>query len=115
MNRMRTYRRAASLLVLPLVLAAGVLGLARGFRTPTVPSLGKSEVIWSLPDPTRADWGVQPAFGDVVGDERPDLLVGDLQGQLRIYRNVGEGSNHVFATAPTPFHEICDDGRIPTG
>ena len=112
---MMNLRRVASMLVLPITLAVGAAVLARVNREATVPGLGKPAVVWTLLAPTKADWGVQPAFGDMVGDKRPDLLVGDLNGGLRVYRNVGEGRDHTFATAPTWFHEICDDGRIPTG
>jgi hypothetical protein len=31
-----------------------------------------------------------PLFADVLGDERPDLVVGDLRGRLVVYENVGE-------------------------
>ena len=35
------------------------------------------------------DYAAFPALGDVDGDGRPDLLLGDPRGFLKVYRNVG--------------------------
>ena len=55
-----------------------------------------------------------PALGDLDGDGRPDLLLGDPRGFLKVYRNVG-GPGRLRLTAPVRFGEFCDDERIPTG
>jgi hypothetical protein len=38
------------------------------------------------------------------------LMVGSRLGQMRFHRGIGSG----FAP-PVWFHELCPDGRIPTG
>jgi hypothetical protein len=55
-----------------------------------------------------------PALGDLDGDGRKDLLLGDNQGFLKVYRDVG-GPGRLRLTAPVRFGEFCDDERIPTG
>jgi hypothetical protein len=55
-----------------------------------------------------------PALGDLDGDGRPDLLLGDPDGFLKFYRNVGSAGPLRLA-APAPFGDFCDDERIPTG
>jgi hypothetical protein len=55
-----------------------------------------------------------PALGDLDGDGRPDLLLGDPDGFLKFYRNVGS-TGALRLAAPAPFGELCDDERIPTG
>jgi FG-GAP repeat len=60
------------------------------------------------------DYAAFPALGDLDGDGRQDLLVGDPRGFLKVYRNVG-GPGRLRLTAPVRFGEYCDDERIPTG
>jgi hypothetical protein len=55
-----------------------------------------------------------PALGDLDGDDRPDLLLGDPRGFLKVYRNLGSTS-HPSPAPAVPFKHFCDDERIPTG
>lgn len=55
-----------------------------------------------------------PALGDLDGDDRPDLLLGDPHGFLKVYRNLGS-PGHPRLAPPVPFKHFCDDERIPTG
>jgi hypothetical protein len=60
------------------------------------------------------EYAAFPALGDLDGDGRPDLLLGDPRGFLKVYRNAG-GPGRLHLTAPVPFGVFCDDERIPTG
>ena len=40
--------------------------------------------------------GMHPAFGDIDGDGDEDMYVGDLQGKIHYYRNVGGGGEAQF-------------------
>jgi hypothetical protein len=65
-----------------------------------------------------------PWFGDVDGDDKPDLLIGQgggrasgpmgPEGRLRIYRNVGEAGRPQFG-APVLFDASVPTGLIPAG
>jgi FG-GAP repeat len=59
------------------------------------------------------DFLVFPAVGDLDGDGRKDLLVGQQKdGRLRVFRNVGTDARPVFGK-PAWFDETVPDGRIP--
>jgi hypothetical protein len=61
-------------------------------------------------------WGVYPALGDLDGDGRADLLVGDNKGRMQFYRNVNVGTAVRAEFAPPVwFDDLCPNGRIPTG
>jgi hypothetical protein len=60
------------------------------------------------------DYAAFPALGDLDGDGRPDLLLGDPHGFLKVYRNVGR-PGWLRLAVPVRFGEFCDDERIPTG
>ena len=60
------------------------------------------------------DYAAFPAMGDLDGDGRMDLLLGDPRGFLKVYRNVG-GPGRLRLAAPVRFGEFCDGERIPTG
>ncbi|MCZ2101408.1 MAG: T9SS type A sorting domain-containing protein [Chitinophagales bacterium] len=48
-----------------------------------------------------------PAFGDLDGDGRPDLLIGDAYGQLYFFKNIGApGHPYDFAPAIYPYFDI---------
>jgi hypothetical protein len=56
-----------------------------------------------------------PFVGDIDGDGRPDLLLGDRDhGRLRVFRNVGTCAAPQLA-APVWFDETVPTGKVPKG
>jgi hypothetical protein len=72
--------------------------------------LGEPVELHIPPFPDKKSWAFFPAIGDLDGDGRSDLMVGSRLGQMRFHRGIGPE----FAP-PVWFHELCPDGRIPTG
>jgi hypothetical protein len=61
------------------------------------------------------DGHAAPFFGDIDGDGRRDLLVGEYhEGRLRIYRNVGTDREPRF-DEPAQLKVGAELGRVPTG
>lgn len=51
---------------------------------------------------------LHPAFGDLNGDGKPDLVTGDQNGKLRYYANTSSGSAISFARVPGMLgHMLC--------
>jgi hypothetical protein len=56
-----------------------------------------------------------PCVGDIDGDGRPDLLLGDRErGRLRVFRNVGTAIAPQLAS-PVWFDEAVPTGKVPYG
>ena len=86
-----------------------------GDRPDDADSLGERRPVEVEGKPLIVDnYAAFPALGDLDGDGRPDLLLGDTRGFLKVYRNVGR-PGRLRLTAPVRFGEFCDDERIPTG
>ena len=54
--------------------------------------------------------GLHPAFGDVDGDGRADLVLGGQDGTLHLLRNTSTGALAQFQTAPEPV--VDDQGAV---
>jgi hypothetical protein len=86
-----------------------------GDRPDDANSLGERRLVEVEGKPLIVDgYAAFPALGDLDGDGRPDLLLGDTSGFLTVYRNIG-GPGRLHLAAPVPFREFCDDERITTG
>jgi hypothetical protein len=85
------------------------------YRPDDASSLGERRAVEVEGKPLIVDdYAAFPALGDLDGDGRPDLLLGNPHGFLTVYRNVGSPGRLRLAT-PISFGEFCDDERIPTG
>jgi len=88
---------------------------ARSQTGPVAPRLSDAPFEVVLPPVTGEHyWGLFPAFGDLDGDGRPDVMVGTATGRLRFHRNIGTAARPEF-DAPVWFDAKCPNGRIPTG
>lgn len=104
-------------------MSATILSVLLALSTPFDPPFAvvvNGQVI-DLPEgvrPTHAN--SFPWFGDIDGDGKPDLLIGQSRsgtergGQLRVYRNTGERGKPRFG-AYSWFDDAIPTGRIPDG
>jgi FG-GAP repeat len=93
-----------------MLLAGAALAAAAGELRPPV-----QVVAGGKPIDVERDGHSAPFFGDLDGDGRRDLLVGEYyQGRLRIYRNVGTDHQPRFDESSW-FTAGTELGRVPTG
>ncbi len=69
----------------------GALALLQNNGTATSPSFELVTTDYAGLGALGLGAGLHPAFGDVDGDGRPDMILGDLAGNLRLFKNVGTG------------------------
>jgi hypothetical protein len=71
---------------LSTILVAGLgIGCSSEFQPPTRLKAGGV--------PVRVDSGyAAPCWADIDGDGKKDLLVGEIAGVIRVYKNLGEGN-----------------------
>jgi hypothetical protein len=103
--------RPTILALLPGLLAAiapGRAPFAADHFEPPVPITVDSRTL------ELSDRGAYPELGDWDGDDRRDMLVGQNDGRLRVFRNFGTDSRPEFSP-PVWFDELIADGRIPEG
>jgi hypothetical protein len=89
----------------------------QGTGSPTLPS-GRDRFAASVrieADGKPIRGGYAPAFGDIDGDDRPDLVLGgDSEGRLAVYRNIGPPHSPRLTGSPW-FDDQVPTGRIPKG
>lgn len=51
-------------------------------------------------------YGMKPAFGDLNGDGKPDLLIGSFRGSLLYYQNTGAPGDTAFTLIENEFQNI---------
>jgi hypothetical protein len=88
------------------ILGQPVFGNDR-FESP-VPIRVDGQVL-ELPDRLAA-----PALGDIDGDGRRDLLVGQHRGRMRVFQNIGTDARPEF-DEPVWFDEMVAGDQVPTG
>ncbi|MBC7381605.1 MAG: T9SS type A sorting domain-containing protein [Bacteroidia bacterium] len=70
------------------------LVLYKNTGTPTKPVYQLSDTNFlSINNSTQKILRIMPSFGDLTGDGKPDLLIGDLNGKMHFYQNISNGLN----------------------
>lgn len=86
--------------------AADRMTLLRNTGTTTKPEFtldNNNDFLGLIQDGIR---DMKPAFGDLNGDNKPDMVIGDQDGELHYYQNTSSGSNLTFATAVKKYMKI---------
>ncbi|HYG16783.1 MAG TPA: FG-GAP-like repeat-containing protein, partial [Bacteroidia bacterium] len=86
--------------------AADRMALLRNTGTATKPEFtldNNNDYLGLIQDAIR---DMKPAFGDLNGDNKPDMVIGDQDGELHYYQNNSTGSTLSFATAVKKYMKI---------
>jgi hypothetical protein len=84
------------------------LYLYQNVGSDTVPAFQLVDTDWnhlSIYDATGTYNGMYPAFGDLDGDGKPDMVLGDFAGNIQFFHNAGTGgvASYPSITAPNWF------------
>jgi hypothetical protein len=84
----------------------GRLALLENIGTATQPAFNEITDNYLDLDTTSIGPDPYPAFGDVDGDSRPDMILGDLEGNLHFFHNTSTNSTAQFQS---PQQLVSDD------
>lgn len=73
--------------------AAGTVSVFRNFGTASAPSFGTQPAFTFA---LAGDFYLTVTSGDINGDGKPDLLIGNFNGRLKAFVNIGSGSTFAF-------------------
>lgn len=59
--------------------------------------------------------GLVPTFGDVSGNGKPDMILGDIQGNLHFFENTSSGSSFTFNLVASPLIDQQNQTPIDVG
>ncbi len=89
---------------------SSAISFFRNTGSASIPAFGL--VTDSLPV-IHTSFNYAPAFGDLDGDNKKDLLLGSFDGRMRFFKNTGTLQNPVFTLQPSQFDTI-DVGQSST-
>lgn len=86
----------------------GRLALLENTGTQTQPAFNLVDTDYAQLGGLNMGPGLHPAFGDVDGDGQPDMILGDVNGNLYFFHNTSGGPVAQFQASPVPVNG--DDG-----